>query len=407
MAVVAPHGVLFRGGAEAHIRRYLIEDRNYLDAVIGLPANIFYGTGIPTSILVFKKCRENPEEILFIDASKGFEKSGNQNYLRISHIDKIINTYRERKTEDKYSYATTLQEVKDNDYNLNIPRYVDTFEKEETIVIKNVAELLQELDGLSKVNDLKIINCCNVLKIPAPLGNNLSLLEQYKKGLMQQIFNQEIRFKDDNGKDYPDWEDKKLGDVFAFINTNSFSRSQLNYTKGKVKNIHYGDIHTKYKSNFDITKENVPFLNEDIDTEKIPEENFCKQGDLIVADASEDYNDIGKAIEIVNLGDEKLTAGLHTYIVRDNNHITAIGFKGYLMKSYYVRLQMMKMATGISVLGINKGNLSKIKIYLPVKEEQQKIANFLTGIDNKIDLVNQQLEKTKEFKKGLLQQMFV
>jgi len=88
MAIVLPHGVLFRGSSEGRIRQYLIEDRNYLDAVIGLPANIFYGTSIPTCILVFKKCREHNEDVLFIDASQGFEKIFNQNYLRPEHIEK-------------------------------------------------------------------------------------------------------------------------------------------------------------------------------------------------------------------------------------------------------------------------------------------------------------------------------
>src|SRR5687768_2840047 len=133
MAVVAPHGVLFRGGAEGHIRQYLIEDRNYLDAVIGLPANIFYGTSIPTCILVFKKCRENPDDILFIDASQYFVKTGNQNYLRDADIEKIVITYRNRTAKDRYSYLAELAEVKENDYNLNIPRYVDTFEAEDNI----------------------------------------------------------------------------------------------------------------------------------------------------------------------------------------------------------------------------------------------------------------------------------
>ncbi|MBA3600099.1 MAG: N-6 DNA methylase, partial [Acidobacteria bacterium] len=104
MAVVVPHGVLFRGGAEGHIRQYLIEDRNYLDAVIGLPANIFYGTSIPTCILAFKTCRENPDNILFIDASQHFVKTGNQNYLRDADIERIISTYRDRTAQEKYSY---------------------------------------------------------------------------------------------------------------------------------------------------------------------------------------------------------------------------------------------------------------------------------------------------------------
>ena len=147
MAIVLPHGVLFRGGAELHIRKYLIEQKNYLDAVIGLPANIFYGTSIPTCILVFKKCKENPEDVLFIDASKGFEKVKTQNILREEHIDQIVETYRNRTVTEKYSYRAPLQEIADNDYNLNIPRYVDTFEEEEEIDIQAVMQEIKELEA--------------------------------------------------------------------------------------------------------------------------------------------------------------------------------------------------------------------------------------------------------------------
>ena len=147
MAIVLPHGVLFRGSAELHIRKYLIEQKNYLDAVIGLPANIFYGTGIPTCILVFKKCKEDPEHILFIDASKEFEKVKNQNMLREEHINKIVETYRNRTEIEKYSHLATLQEVAENDYNLNIPRYVDTFEAEEEIDIQVVMQEIKSLEA--------------------------------------------------------------------------------------------------------------------------------------------------------------------------------------------------------------------------------------------------------------------
>lgn len=146
MAIVLPHGVLFRGAAELHIRKYLIEQKNYLDAVIGLPANIFYGTSIPTCILVFKKCRETPDDILFIDASKEFEKVKNQNMLRENHITKIVDTYRNRTVIEKYSHLASLNEVADNDYNLNIPRYVDTFEEEEEIDIQKVMLEIKELE---------------------------------------------------------------------------------------------------------------------------------------------------------------------------------------------------------------------------------------------------------------------
>lgn len=146
MAVVMPHGVLFRGGAEGVIRKFLIESRNFLDAVIGLPANLFYGTSIPACILVFKKCRQNPDDILFIDASREFEKGKNQNRLRPGDIDKIIRTYRERIEIDKYSHKATLAEVKENDFNLNIPRYIDTFEEEELIDIDAVLKEMKELE---------------------------------------------------------------------------------------------------------------------------------------------------------------------------------------------------------------------------------------------------------------------
>jgi type I restriction enzyme M protein len=146
MAVVLPHGVLFRGGAEEHIRRYLIENRNYLDAVIGLPAAIFYGTSIPTCILVLKKCREQPNDILFIDSSQHFEKAKTQNFLRSTDIDKIVSTYRNRTEEAKYSKRATLEQVAENGYNLNIPRYVDTFEAEDSIDITAIAEQLKALD---------------------------------------------------------------------------------------------------------------------------------------------------------------------------------------------------------------------------------------------------------------------
>jgi len=168
MACVLPHGVLFRGAAEGHIRKYLIHTCNYLDTVIGLPANIFYGTSIPTCILVLKKKREHVGNILFIDASQHFEKAKNQNYLRTEDIDKIVSTYRDRKTEDKYSYVASLEEVRENDYNLNIPRYVDTFEEEEPVDLQAVSDELKALDREMKETDKVIANFCKELCIDTP-----------------------------------------------------------------------------------------------------------------------------------------------------------------------------------------------------------------------------------------------
>jgi type I restriction enzyme M protein len=156
MAVVMPHGVLFRGAAELEIRKYLIKEKNYLDAVIGLPANIFFGTSIPTCILVFKKCRETDEDILFVDASKEFEKQKNQNVLLHSHINKIVDTYQNRSELEKFSHKASLQEVADNDYNMNIPRYVDTFEEEEEIDIQAVIAEIKNLEAKRSQLDSEI-----------------------------------------------------------------------------------------------------------------------------------------------------------------------------------------------------------------------------------------------------------
>ena len=168
MACVLPHGVLFRGAAEGHIRKYLIEDKNYLDAVIGLPANVFYGTSIPTCILVLKKKREDADNILFIDASRHFEKVKNQNLLRDKDIDKIVSTFRGRKAEDKYSYVASLDEVRENDYNLNIPRYVDTFEEEEAVDLKAVSGELKGVENEMQGTDKVIVDYCKQLGIDTP-----------------------------------------------------------------------------------------------------------------------------------------------------------------------------------------------------------------------------------------------
>ncbi len=145
VGVIVPHGVLFRGSSEGKIRQKLIEE-NLLDAVIGLPANLFYGTGIPAAILVLDKGKKN-KKTLFIDASQEYESGKNQNQLREKDIQKIVEIFQQKKSMDKYSYLASFEEIKENDFNLNIPRYVDTFEEEEPIDIK---EVQREIAGLEK-----------------------------------------------------------------------------------------------------------------------------------------------------------------------------------------------------------------------------------------------------------------
>ena len=168
MAIVLPHGALFRSGAEGHIRKYIIQKQNCLDAVIGLPANLFYGTSIPATVLIFKKCRRDDEDILFIDASREFEKRKNQNSLTPENLQKIYETYAERKEIEKYSHRASMDEIKENEYNLNIPRYVDTFEEEEPIDIGAVAEELQKLNANEENLQNKIAGFCEELNIAKP-----------------------------------------------------------------------------------------------------------------------------------------------------------------------------------------------------------------------------------------------
>jgi len=156
VGVIVPHGVLFRGGAEGKIRQKLIED-NILEAVIGLPANLFFGTGIPAAIVIYNRARKSwttartprAKHVLFIDASREYQDDKNQNRLRPQDIDKIIAVFSAFKTVDKYAYAATLEEIRENDFNLNIPRYVDTFEPEPEVDIpavrKEIADLENEL----------------------------------------------------------------------------------------------------------------------------------------------------------------------------------------------------------------------------------------------------------------------
>ena len=144
MAIILPHGVLFRGGAEERIRTKLLKD-GHIDTVIGLPANLFFSTGIPVCILVLKRCKKS-DDVLFINAAEHFEKGKRQNYLLPEHINKIVESYQFRKEEDRYSRRVSMEEIEKNGFNLNISRYVSTAQAEERIDLKNVHSKLVSLE---------------------------------------------------------------------------------------------------------------------------------------------------------------------------------------------------------------------------------------------------------------------
>jgi type I restriction enzyme M protein len=177
MAVVLPHGALFRSSAEGHIREVLIKQKNCLDAVIGLPANIFYGTPIPTCILLLKKQRKHKNNILFIDAKAHFSKATNQNSLRDEDIERILNAVDKREFKDKFSYVAPIKKIpnsvndesiEENEYNLNISRYVDTFDEDVEINIQDVTEKLNKLDGSLALTNKNISEFCRQLGIESP-----------------------------------------------------------------------------------------------------------------------------------------------------------------------------------------------------------------------------------------------
>jgi type I restriction enzyme M protein len=183
MGIVLPHGVLFRGSAEGVIRKNLLE-MGAIDAVIGLPPNIFYGTSIPTVVLILKKNREhNGRDVLFIDSSSDFEKQKNQNTLRLQDIQKIVDAYKKRSNINKYAHLASYEEIVANDYNLNIPRYVDTFEEEEPIDIVALSREITDLNDQIKKNEKEFLGLLDELAVT---DDTRELIEATKR-----IFTQE------------------------------------------------------------------------------------------------------------------------------------------------------------------------------------------------------------------------
>lgn len=232
-------------------------------------------------------------------------------------------------------------------------------------------------------------------------------LEAFKSGLMQRLFSQTLRFTRDDGTDFPDWEKVTLGELVEWQSTNNLSREFLTTEGGAYQNIHYGDIHGKFPPLFRQSEAEVPYVVVGAPIRTPKKADFCRPGDVVFADASEDYADIGKSIEIIEVEEDSLLAGLHTHLARPKDKRLAIGFTGYMMRTEPVRRQIMRFAQGISVLGISKDNLGKVQVQVPHPDEQRKIADALAALDAKIAAVADQITHMEAFKKGLLQQMFL
>ncbi len=391
MAVILPHGVLFRGAAEGAIREYLIKERNYLDAVIGLPANIFYGTSIPTCILVFKKCRENPDDILFIDASAHFEKAKNQNFLRGADIDRIVQTYQDRGMAEKYSYVAPMAEVAENEYNLNIPRYVDTFEEEEPVDLGAVTSSFDSSNEILIAANGAINRFCQRLKIDAPSGVNLPLLIDYKRGLMQKLFRKELRFTDKNGQPFPDWEEKRLGELA---------------TRSTQKNTNLESVRVLTNSAVQGVIDQGDYFDKDIaNAENLGGYYVIQLGDFVYNPRISVSAPVGPIKR--NMVGEGVMSPLYT-VFRFSQPETFFYEKFFETTVWHKYMKSVaNYGARYDRMAITTKDFMGLPMPVPHPDEQRLIADALTSLDAKIAAVSDQVSQMEAFKQGLLQQMFV
>ena len=235
--------------------------------------------------------------------------------------------------------------------------------------------------------------------------------QNIKQGAMQELLtgrkringfetNQEFQ-KTEIGRIPKDWSLISYDKAFNFLTTATYSRADLTLS-GEIGYVHYGDIHTKWNHFLDLNKTDLPHIN----SEQLKSYPTLKDGDLIMADASEDYDGICSSVEVKNLGDRKVISGLHTFLLRDKQVYFVNGFKGYLHNNQLIKSQMDKLATGLKVYGVSKGNLKLIQIPLPsTKLEQSAICNALSSMETEIEQLDTKLSKYKMLKTGMMQEL--
>ena len=266
--------------------------------------------------------------------------------------------------------------------------------------------------AVSRPEQQKIADCLGSLDdLIAAEGRKLEALRQHKQGLTQQLFPQpgatvpRLRFPEFRGG--PPWLAPAFADLYSFKRTNTLSRDKLNYDTGEIRNIHYGDIHTKFKPLFRMGNEHVPYINLDASANGFDDDSICEEGDIILADASEDLDDVGKAIEVVSLDRKRVVAGMHTILATRRGSVPVVGFGGQLFQSAAVRAGIKKEAQGAKVYGISAKRVSAVLVPIPATEvEQQKIADCLGPLDDLIAAEGRKLDSLRQHKRGLIQQLF-
>jgi type I restriction enzyme S subunit len=228
---------------------------------------------------------------------------------------------------------------------------------------------------------------------------------------MQQLFPREgeaqprLRFPE--FRKVGEWVTRPFAALYDFKPTNTFSREQLSYESGSVKNIHYGDIHTRFSTSFRIREEVVPFVKPTEPALKQRLDAYCQEGDMVFADASEDLADVGKSIELVDLNGEKVLSGSHTILARQKANVLAVGFAGHLFRGRAIRAQIERESQGTKVLQVSPGRLARISVAFPEeRDEQHRIAECLSSLDALIAAEKLKHAALQLQKRGLMQQLF-
>jgi type I restriction enzyme S subunit len=279
------------------------------------------------------------------------------------------------------------------DMKLSLPPY-----NEQTAIanaLSDVDALLTELEKLiAKKQAIKTATMQQLLTGKTRLPQFATYTEGEKEGQPKGTKSSEL------GEIPEDWDVKTYSDIFSFLTTASNSRSDLSEI-GDIGYIHYGDIHTKWDNLLDLSDSVLPYITE----EKVTSAVFLKNGDLVMADASEDYEGIGKSIEITGIGDRKVISGLHTFLLRDKSNVFSEGFRGYLHAIPAVKSIFDRLATGLKVYGLSKSSLKNVPLPVPPKEEQTAIASILSDMDNEIQTLEQRLTKTRQIKQAMMQEL--
>jgi hypothetical protein len=372
LGIILPHGVLFRGGGEKRIRKALI-DNDLIEAVIGLGPNLFYGTTIAACILIINKSKSpnNRRKILFIDAFQSFEAGKPQNKLRKDHISRIVTTYTSFESIEKFSRIATLKEIRDLEYNLNIPLYVETFKEEEEI---NLSDTIFEIDELRKLeSDHSALNL------------NLSTFLQ-KTQSDEKVSKEKLPST---------WYKVNLGE-FIHLETGRRAKGGA-LIEGTVASV--GGEHILASG--EIEWENIKYITEDFYDSSLTQGKIKLNDILVVKDGAT----TGKLALVRNLPFNKAAVNEHVFIVRSKNpDVLDNLYLYYFLNSSICQNQIKRRFHGV-VGGINRSDLRTIQILLPPIAEQKRIVKILAMVDVQIYTTEKVAEKTKKLKKGLIQQL--